>query len=148
MLESDESNLLSLSCPPTGDVAPPIKKNKKMKSKTSTVALPQPTAPDQVEATTTTTYLDRAKLRRNYYGSSTLPSTASRAIAEPVQNDQVQVAQIEDSGVHAKSLSMITPRAGLGSERLVDEQERARVADLDWRERGKEKARLRLREMD
>ena len=146
MLESDESNLLSLSCPPTGDTAPPIKKKKK--SKTSTVALPQPTAPDQVESTSRTTYLDRAKLRRNYYGSSTLPSTASRAITDPVQNDQIQVARMEDSGVHAKSLSMITPRAGLGSERLVDEQERARFADLDWRERGKEKARLRLREMD
>ena len=124
MLTSNEDNRLCLSHPPAPErvVAQPRKKIKPSSAKPSSVALPKPTAPQTVEAESKASYVDRAKLRRSHYGS-TAPSIAQKETSPPVQQQQ-----IESSGIHAKSMSMITPRAGLGSEKLVDEVER----ELEW----------------
>jgi len=143
MLTSNEDNRLSLSHPPAPEqvVAQPRKKTKSS-SKPSSVALPKSIALQTVEAESKASYVDRAKLRRSYYGSTAPPSIAQKEATPPVQQHQ-----IEPSGIHARSMSMMTPRAGLGSEKLVDEVERAGMAEMDWREKVREKARNRFQAM-
>jgi len=162
MLQAQQKNLLSLSCPPNEStsvaVGQPksIPKKKKLKTnlKSSVVALPCPVAPVDIQEDDEQDkphYIDRAKLRRNYYGHSANPPgpPASASLLTPSTSPAtIYQPTIVSSGIHAKSMSMLTPRAGIGSEKLVDEEERAKESEMDWREKVREKARNRFRTLE